>query len=165
MVLSLASDPFLTFMCKSVPCLLFLEKFADLWSSLFVKSLLFGILLCVLCAKSLLLCPTLWYPVDHSLSDSSVHGIFQARILEWVAITYSRGSSRGWNPCLLCLLHWRVGSLPLAPPGKHPVYTLAALVSPDFHSVFSTRLVSWLPPGFPLLGLQPRNSVNIPAQM
>ena len=31
----------------------------------------------------------------------------------------SRGSSQlGSNPCLLCLLHWQVGSLPLAPPGK-----------------------------------------------
>ena len=35
---------------------------------------------------------------------SSVHGIFQARILEWVAISYSRGifPTQGVNPCLLC---------------------------------------------------------------
>ena len=33
-------------------------------------------------------------PVDCSLSGSSLHGIFQARILEWVAISFSRGSSR-----------------------------------------------------------------------
>ena len=26
--------------------------------------------------------------------------------------------TQGWNPCLLCLLHWQAGSLPLAPPGK-----------------------------------------------
>ena len=32
--------------------------------------------------------------MDHSLPHSSVHGILQARILEWVAITFSRGSSR-----------------------------------------------------------------------
>ena len=32
-------------------------------------------------------------PMDYSLPDSSVHLIFQARILEWVAISYSRGSS------------------------------------------------------------------------
>ena len=31
-------------------------------------------------------CPTLWDPMDFSLSGSSVHGIFQARVLEWVAI-------------------------------------------------------------------------------
>ena len=38
-------------------------------------------------------CPTLWDPMDCSLPGSSVHGIFQARILEWVAISSSRGSS------------------------------------------------------------------------
>ena len=38
-------------------------------------------------------CLTLYYPLDCSLPDSSVHGIFQARILEWVAISFSRGSS------------------------------------------------------------------------
>ena len=40
------------------------------------------------------LCPTLCDPMDCSLPGSSVHGIFQARILEWVAISFSRGSSR-----------------------------------------------------------------------
>ena len=32
-------------------------------------------------------------PMDHSLPGFSVHGIFQARVLEWVAISFSRGSS------------------------------------------------------------------------
>ena len=36
---------------------------------------------------------TLWDPMVCSLSASSVHGIFQARVLEWVAISLSRGSS------------------------------------------------------------------------
>ena len=36
-------------------------------------------------------CPTLCDPVDYSLSGSSVHGILQVRILEWVAISFSRG--------------------------------------------------------------------------
>ena len=39
-------------------------------------------------------CPTLWDPVDCSPPGSSVHGILQAGILEWVAISSSRGSSR-----------------------------------------------------------------------
>ena len=39
-------------------------------------------------------CPTLCDPMDCSLPDFSVHGIFQARVLEWVAISFSRGSSR-----------------------------------------------------------------------
>ena len=44
-------------------------------------------------------CPTLWDPKDCSLPGSSVYGIFQARILEWVAISFSRGSSwpRDWS--------------------------------------------------------------------
>ena len=40
-----------------------------------------------------LLCLTLCDPMDCSLPGSSVHGIFQARILEWVAISFSRRSS------------------------------------------------------------------------
>ena len=39
-------------------------------------------------------CPTLCYPMDCSLPGSSVHEIFQPRVLEWVAISFSRGSSQ-----------------------------------------------------------------------
>ena len=39
-------------------------------------------------------CPTLCDPMDYSPPGSSVYGIFQARMLEWVAISYSRGSSQ-----------------------------------------------------------------------
>ena len=39
------------------------------------------------------LCLTLCDPKDCSMPGSSVHGILQARILEWVAIPFSRGSS------------------------------------------------------------------------
>ena len=45
------------------------------------------------CAKSLQSCLTLCNPMDCSLPGSPVHGILQARILEWVAISFSRGSS------------------------------------------------------------------------
>ena len=38
-------------------------------------------------------CPTLFDPMDCSLPGSSVHGIFQAIVLEWIAISFSRGSS------------------------------------------------------------------------
>ena len=55
-------------------------------------------------------CLTLWDPMDYSPPGSFVHGIFQARILERVAISSSRGSSqpRDWTP--LRLLHWHVDS-------------------------------------------------------
>ena len=39
-------------------------------------------------------CPTLCDPVDYSPLGSPVHGILQGRILEWVAISFSRGSSQ-----------------------------------------------------------------------
>ena len=39
-------------------------------------------------------CPTLCDPMDCSLPGSSVHGIFQARVLAWVVIPFCRGSSR-----------------------------------------------------------------------
>ena len=71
-------------------------------------------------AKSLQLCLILCDPIDCSPPGSSVHGIFQARILEWVAIAFSGGtfSTKVLNLHLLCLLHWQAGSLPLVPPGK-----------------------------------------------
>ena len=43
------------------------------------------------------MCPTLCNPMDCSLPGSSVHGIFQSRVLEWIAISFSRGSSRPRN--------------------------------------------------------------------
>ena len=51
----------------------------------------------VLVAQS---CPTVCDPMDCSLPGSSVHGILQARILEWVAIPFSRGSSQARSPAL-----------------------------------------------------------------
>ena len=47
----------------------------------------------IMCAKSLQLCLTLCNPMDCSLPGSSVHGILQAGILQWVAIPSSRGFS------------------------------------------------------------------------
>ena len=50
------------------------------------------------------LCPTLCDPMDSSLPGSAFRGIFQARILEWAAISFSRGSSqtrdRTWVSCI-----------------------------------------------------------------
>ena len=52
----------------------------------------------VRCAKSLQLCLTLCNPMDHSPPGSSVHGILQARILEWVTISFRWSSwPRDWT--------------------------------------------------------------------
>ena len=73
------------------------------------------------------LCLTLYNPMHYSLPGSSVHGILQARILEWVAIPFSRGSSRtqGSTPGFLhcrqivyhlsrqrSLLHYQLSTVP-----------------------------------------------------
>ena len=65
-------------------------------------------------------CPTLCDPVDCSPQGSSVHGIFQASILEWVAISFSRGSSRpGIEPRSPTL---EADALTSEPPGKPESY-------------------------------------------
>ena len=70
-------------------------------------------------------CPILCDLMYCSLPGSSVHGILQTRILEWVAIPSSRGSSRhrDSNPSLLL---WQADSLPLShqgsPTGSHTSY-------------------------------------------
>ena len=48
-------------------------------------------------------CPTFCDPMDCSPPGSSIHGIFQARILEWVAISFSRGSF--WSRDLTWVFH------------------------------------------------------------
>ena len=65
----------------------------------------------------------LYDPVDHSPPGSSVHGILQAWILEWVSKCPPSGAlpDQGLNPRLFRLLHWQASSLPLAPPGN-PLY-------------------------------------------
>ena len=59
-------------------------------------------------------------PIACTPPGSSVHGIFQVRLLEWISISYSRGSSwpRDRPPCLLCFPRWQVDTLPLAPLEK-----------------------------------------------
>ena len=78
----------------------------------------------LLCAKSLQLCLTLCDPMVCSLPGSSVHGIFQARMLEWVAMPSSRGSSQSRSQTKVsngsCIAD---RFFTTEPPGK-PVYLL-----------------------------------------
>ena len=61
-------------------------------------------------AKSLQLCPALCNPMEYSPPRSSVHGILQARILEWVAMPSSRGSFSPRDQihvsCVSCIGRW-----------------------------------------------------------
>ena len=61
-------------------------------------------------------CPTLCNTMDCSLPGSSIHGIFQARVQEWVAIFFSRGfSNPGIEPRSPAL---QADVLPSESPGK-----------------------------------------------
>ena len=60
--------------------------------------------------------PALCNPMGFSLSGSFVYGIFQARVLEWAAISFSRGSS--WPRDSTQVSHTLGSALPYEPPGK-----------------------------------------------
>ena len=85
---------------------------------------------CTCSDQSLQSCPTHGEPMACSPPGPSVHGTLQARILEWVATSFSRGSSRPRDPsnlCPLCLLHWQGSSLPWVSPGKPKKHTCSIL--------------------------------------
>ena len=70
-----------------------------------------------ICAKSLQSCPTLCDPMDCSPPGYSVHGIHQARILEWGAMPSSRGSTQPRDPtCISCGSSIVVTDEPLGKP-------------------------------------------------
>ena len=85
-----------------------------------------------MCSKSLHLRPTLCKPMDYSPPGSSVHGIFQARILEWVVIPFSNElpnpEIKPRSPAL------QADSLPSMPPGK-----------PQNQSTISFKILQGLP--------------------
>ena len=80
-------------------------------------------------------CPTLCDPVDCSLPGSSVHGIFQARILEWVAISFSRRSSwpMDWTRVTRivgrCFIIWATREVPLI--GKSTLKSINCVPHPQ----------------------------------
>ena len=92
-------------------------------------------------AKSLQSCLTLCDPMDCSPPGFSVHGILQARILEWAAMPSSRGSfwPSDWT-CVSCLLCWQTGSVPLAPPGKALWLPYTIAISPQVVHIRETKM-------------------------
>ena len=108
----------------------------------------------ILCrAKSFLLWPTLCDPMDRTPSGSSVHGILQARRLEWVAVPSSRGSSwpRNWTHvyCGSCIVG---GFFTVEPPGKpHALYAAAAKSLQSCRTLCDP--IDDSPPGSPVPGI------------
>jgi len=83
-----------------------------------------------LCCACALLCPTLCDPMDCSPPGSSVHGISQARILEWVAMSSSRGSSQPRDQtCVSCI----AGRFFIDRPLGKPTPALAPLHNSQLH--------------------------------
>ena len=67
--------------------------------------------------------------MDCSPPGSSVHGIPDKNTgVGCHALLQGNFPTQGWNPDLLCLLHWQVGSLPIVPPGK-PGHSILSLNS------------------------------------
>ena len=141
------------------------------------------VMTCVLCAQS---CPTLCDPLDCSPAGSFIHGIFQARILEWVATSYSRGSfwprDRTRVSCNSCL--GRQILLPLNHVGsprniKVCVYIYFVVVQslkscltlcdpmdcslPGFsvHGIFQARVLEWVATSFSRGSSWPRDRTSV----
>ena len=75
-------------------------------------------------------CLALCSPLDCSPPSSSVHGIFQARVLQWVAIPFSRGSSRPRDQTCISSDSCTAGGFFTAePPGEVPDYLLGNISS------------------------------------
>ena len=91
-------------------------------------------------------CPILWGPVDCSLPSSSVHGIFQATVLEWVAISFSRGSSwprvRTWVSCIVgrCFTVWATGEVPT--PSTYHLFIAAKCLHSNQDILFNLSVLS-----------------------
>ena len=100
-------------------------------------------LICVSRSQS---CPTLCDPMDCSPPGSSVHGIFQARVLEWVAIPFSRGSSQ---PRVQTQVSCITGRLFTAQPSGFSYIT----------SVLVCSLERPLPPQYLLSSLIPKDNI------
>ena len=95
-------------------------------------------------AKSLQLCPAFCDPMDCSSPGSSVHGILQARTLEWVVISFSKGSSQprdqtliSYVPCIGSVFY--TTSTPWEAQWNHSVLPLLCL--PSFTHVIFKRIV------------------------
>ena len=71
-----------------------LKIYKDIWWNIIYDSDSLNVISVCVCVLVAQLCPTLCNPMDCSLPGSSIHGISQARILQWVAISFSRGSSQ-----------------------------------------------------------------------
>ena len=91
------------------------------------------------------LCPTLCDAMDCIPAGSSVHGIFQGRVLEWVNISYSRVifPTQGSNLHHFHLLHRQADSLPLSYLGS-PYFLYGGWLKKHFSNYYNVMLTNKL---------------------
>ena len=88
-------------------------------------------------------CLTLCDPMDYSPPGSSVHGILQARTLEWIAVSSSSGSSQPRDQgCILCVPCIASGFFPTEPPGKPIALYIYTVL---FLSIFCHQMLGLFP--------------------
>ena len=138
------------FFCLPISVFVFLCSFSSLlfqfiWLDGLIFFLSFFFFTCIHCYKK----------VSHSVVPDSatpwtvahqaplVHGVLQARILEWVAILFSRGSSQSRDRTWVSSIAGRFNSLPSEPPGKSHCYIFTYLLT-----FFGCAGSSLLPAGF-----------------
>ena len=105
---------------------------------------------------------TLCDPMDCSLSGPSLHGIFQAKVLEWIAISFSRGSCwpRNWTWLSRVAGRWFTIWATRDPPGSMAAAAAAAKSLQSCPTLFDP--IDGSPPGFPVPGiLQARTLVCV----
>ena len=97
-------------------------------------------------AKSLQSCLSLCDPIDGSPAGSAVPGILQARILEWVAISFSNACKRKVK--LKLLSHVRLSDpMDCSPPGS------------SVHGIFQAGVLEWVPLPSPIIVFNKRSTV------
>ena len=117
-------------------------------------------------------CPTLVTPMDCSPPGSSVHGISQARILEWVTISFSRGSPQPRDRTHISCLAG--GYFTAETPKKTETETKVAqscltlcdpmdrsLGGASIHGIFQARVLEWVAISFFRGSSQPRDQTRV----
>ena len=88
-------------------------------------------------------CPTLCVPMDCSPPGSSVHGILQARILEWVAISWSRWSSQPRDRTCICCISCIAGRFFTAEPPEIYMHIAVQQICRTLPSCMTEALTHW----------------------
>ena len=121
---------------------------------------------CILVAQS---CPTVCDSMDCSPPGSPVHGILQARILEWVAISFCKWSSWPRDITKVSLIAgrfftiWATGKVLLSQSCSTLCDTInCSLPISSVHGIFQARILEWVASSFSRASSRPRDQTGVP---